>query len=168
MQFHRRLLASLIAIPCLGLALISPVEAGRPPDPYVSRMSAVVGWVTDPVTSDAYYVMEATVHVQNPRKLQELGYRVEFSDGTQRSDGGLLVPTADASGQSVMILSLGPVPDGATWVTFAAQVQRRGRGGCCASVGPAAEVTATLPERPAPPPAPSTWQLVFDRTFAAP
>jgi len=168
MQLHRRVLESLIASLWLSLALISPVEAGRQPDPYISRMSAVVGWVTDSQTADAYYVMEATVYVQNPRKFQEFGYRVEFSDGTERSEGGLLLPSADPSGESVVTGSLGPVPDDATWVTFAAQVERRGRGGCCFPVSPPMEVTATLPVRPAPPPSPSSWQLIFDVTFAAP
>ena len=130
-------------------------------------MTAVVGWITDPVTADAYYVMDATVHVRNARRQNWLGYRVEFSDGTLRSECGPLLPPADASGESVLVLQLGPVPDEANSVTFSTQVARHGREGCTPA-SPAARVTATLPERPAPPPAPSTWQVVFDVSFTAP
>jgi hypothetical protein len=167
MQRHRRLLSSLIAFLCLAPALAGPVQATRPADPYVSRMTAVVGWITDPVTADAYYVMDATVHVQHARRQHSLGYRFLFSDGTGASECGLVLPAADASGESVLVLQLGIVPDQASSVYFASQVARQGRGGC-AEGSPLARVTALLPERSAPPPAPSTWQVVFDVSFAAP
>ena len=167
MQRHQRILLSLITIVCLAPGIAGPVEAARPADPYISRMTAVAGWVTDPLTSDAYYVIDATVYAEKISKQNEFGYRFTFSDGTVRSEGGVLPPTPNVNGESVILVQGGQVPENATSVTFAAQIQRRGRGGFVAA-SPTATVTAALPERPDPPPAPSTWQVVFDVSFTAP
>jgi hypothetical protein len=100
-------------------------------------------------------------------KLQELGYRVEFSDGTQRSDGGPPGSDGRRERQSVMILSLGPFPTAHTWVTFAHRCSDEGAAAAVLPSGPAAESRQLCPSDRA---AARTiyLQLVFDRTFAAP
>ena len=160
MPRSRPITSSLVIVVLLVLSLGTPVEAGKPRDPYVSRMTGSAGWIT---SND--YVMVATVYVRNASRRNTLGYRVTWSDGSGSAEGGLALPPAGPSGESMLTFSLGPIPEGASSVTFAAQVQRPGPGGCCAQASPAASVTAALP---APPPAPTEWQVVFDVTFAAP
>lgn len=67
-----------------------------------------------------------------------------------------------------MRLQAGEIPAGVTALAVTAQVMRIGVKGCCTAVGTLRTVEATLPVRPAPPPALSEPQLVFDVTFATP
>src|SRR5215217_6320522 len=120
MQRFRPITSSLVIVVLLVLGLGTPVVAGKPTNPYISQMTGTAGWITDEDTGDPSWVMLATVHVRNAGKEHFLGYRVTWSDGTSFSEGGFVLPPPDATAESVLAWSLGPIPDGATSVTFAA------------------------------------------------
>jgi hypothetical protein len=167
MRRSRWIVTVLTVLSLLSVVPAAPAEAARP-DPWVSRLTATARWVTDTDGSRSYYVLWMDAYARNLRPRQYIVcVKVTYPDGTRVALEGYFGDVNPRT-EAVARLQAGEVPEGVTALTVTAQVMRIGMKGCCTAVGALRTVEATLPVRPAPPPAISEPQLVFDVPFATP
>jgi hypothetical protein len=164
-----RLVAASLAVAALLAATAAPALAARPPDPSVTRLVATARWVTDSFSGDHHYVLWMDLYAQGVRPAQHTEcVTVTYPDGTKVAESGYAFPRSHRGAEVMLWLQLGEIPEGVTSLHVTAQVMRIGARGCCTPVGTQRVVEAQLPVRPAPPPAPSQPQVIFDVTFTSP
>lgn len=165
-----RVLVASLAVAALVLAgSVAPALAARPPAPYVSRITASALWVTDTVPPyTSWYVLQARAYGRYMNPMRDLlCVVVTYSDGTRIPMEGY-VPRVRRGTDAEAELQFGEIPTGVTSLVVSVRVMRIGPKDCCTQVGPERIVEAVLPVRPAPPPAPSEPQVLFDVSFPAP
>jgi hypothetical protein len=164
-----RLMAAGLAVTALLTVTTAPALAARPPDPSVTRLVATALWVTDSDQDKHYYVLWMDLYAQGTRSGQHTEcVTVTYPDGTQVAESWYAFPRSQRGSEVMLWLQFGEIPEGVTSLRVTAQVMRIGARNCCTPVGTQRAVEAQLPVRPAPPPAPSVPQVVFDVTFTTP
>jgi hypothetical protein len=164
-----RLVAASLAVTALLSVTGAPALAARPPDPSVTRLVATARWVTDSDQDKHYYVLWLDLYAQGIRPAQHTQcITVTYPDGTKVAESGYAFPRSRRGAEVMLWLQLGEIPEGVTSLRVTAQVMRIGARDCCTPVGTQRVVEAQLPVRPAPPPAPSEPQVIFDVTFTSP
>jgi len=164
-----RLLAAGLAVTALLSVTAAPTLAARPPDPSVTRLVATARWVTNTEQDAHHYVLWMDVYAQGTRWAQHTQcVTVTYPDGTRVAESGYAFPRSQRGAEVMLSLQFGGIPEEVTSLRVTAQVMRIGARNCCTPVGTQRVVEAQLPVRPAPPPAPSAPQVVFDVTFTTP
>jgi hypothetical protein len=163
-----RLVVASLAVTALLAATAAPALAARPPDPSVTRLVATARWVTS-TEDEHFYVLWVDLYAQGTRPAQHTQcVTVTFPDGTKMVESGYAFPRSRRGAEVMLWLQVGQIPEGVTALRVTAQVMRIGARDCCTPVGTQRVVEAQLPVRPAPPPAPSQPQVIFDVTFTSP
>lgn len=167
MRRTRAFISSLAMLSLLMVTLAAPVEAARP-EPWVTRLVATTGWVTDTEGGQSWYVLWIDAYARDAHWRQHVVcVKVTYSDGSRLVNEGSF-PRVARGAEASTWLQFGAIPEGVTAITVTAQMMRIGARGCCMPVGTLRTVEATLPVRPTPPPALSDPQIVFDVSFPAP